>query len=243
MQNDILCDIKNEKLENAKNMKNKKIKNKKRKNKRIGELYSGISHGFGSMLAIAGFVLMLIKVKNNIFYNVLPVIIYGVGIILLYTFSSLYHFLPNGHAKKIFRKFDHISIYMFIAATYTPLCVFSLPKNIGLLILAVIWTCAILGIISNTILIYKSPILTIILYISMGWIIAFAFKPLLREFEILKLNWLIWGGIFYTIGAFLYAFGKRFNERTKQFTHDIFHIFVLMGSFSHYWFLYQYVIA
>lgn len=220
----------------------KKSKKSKVAKKKIGELYSGISHGAGALLSIAGFVLMIIKVHSNK-NAILPMIIYGVGIILLYTFSSLYHFLPNGKAKNIFRKFDHISIYVFIAATYTPLCVFSLPRNIGLLILTVIWTCAIIGVISNTILIYKSPILTIILYISMGWIIAFAFEPLLQEFEILKLNWLIWGGIFYTIGAFLYALGKKFNDKTKQFTHDIFHIFVLMGSFSHYWFLYRYVIA
>lgn len=229
-------------LYNKNNLNNNNLKNAKiLKKNRVGELYSAISHGAGALLAIAGFILMLIKVYNK--SNIIPVIIYGVGIILLYTFSSLYHFLPNGKAKNIFRKFDHISIYIFIAATYTPLCVFSLPRNIGLLILTVIWTCAVLGVISNTILIYKSPILTIILYISMGWIIAFAFKPLMQEFEILKLNFLIWGGIFYTIGAFLYAFGKKFNDKTKQFTHDVFHIFVLMGSFSHYWFLYQYVIV
>lgn len=238
MENSILYNKNN--LKN--NLNNNNLKNAKiLKKNRVGELYSAISHGVGALLAIAGFILMLIKVYNK--SNIIPVIIYGVGIILLYTFSSLYHFLPNGKAKNIFRKFDHISIYIFIAATYTPLCVFSLPRNIGLLILTVIWTCAVLGVISNTILIYKSPILTIILYISMGWIIAFAFKPLMQEFEILKLNFLIWGGIFYTIGAFLYALGKKFNDKTKQFTHDVFHIFVLMGSFSHYWFLYQYVIV
>ena len=76
----------------------------------------------------------------------------------------------------------------------------------------------------------------------MGWIIIFAFKPLLNSFYIVHLNWLILGGVFYTIGAFLYAFGKRFNDKAKQFTHDIFHIFVLAGSFAHYWFLYSYVI-
>lgn len=209
-------------------------------NQKIGELYSAISHSVGALLAIAGFVLMLIKVNKN---YVLPVVVYGVGITLLYTFSSLYHFFPDGKVKILFRKFDHIGIYIFIAATYTPLCIFSLPKNVGMLILSVIWTCALIGVISNTILIYKSPILTIILYISMGWIIAFAFKPLLQEFNILHLSWLIWGGIFYTIGAFLYALGKKYQYKTKQFTHDIFHIFVLMGSFSHFWFLYQYVIS
>ena len=239
MENSILYDKDN--LKNTKILKKDKLNKSKINKIRIGEIYSALSHGAGALLAIAGFVLMLVKVNNK--NAVIPVIIYGVGIILLYTFSSLYHFLPNGKTKNIFRKFDHISIYIFIAATYTPLCVFSLPRNIGLLILAVIWTCAILGVISNTILIYKSPILTIILYISMGWIIVFAFKPLMIEFEILKLNWLIWGGIFYTIGAFLYALGKKFNDKTKQFTHDIFHIFVLMGSFSHYWFLYRYVIV
>ena len=204
-------------------------------NQKIGELYSAISHSVGALLSIAGFVLMLIKVNKN---YVLPVVVYGVGITLLYTFSSLYHFFPDGKVKRLFRKFDHIGIYIFIAATYTPLCIFSLPKNIGMLILSVIWVCALIGVISNTILIYKSPILTIILYISMGWIIAFAFKPLLKEFNMLHLSWLIWGGIFYTIGAFLYALGKKYQYKTKQFTHDIFHIFVNNSPMTYFIYLY-----
>ena len=208
------------------------------KTKKIGEVYSAASHSAGALFAIAGLVLMLIKVKGN----PIPVIIYGVGIIFLYTFSSLYHFFPDGRVKALFRKFDHIGIYLFIAATYTPLCIFSLPKNIGLLILSVIWGCALIGILSNTVFKYKNIYLRLFLYILMGWIIIFAFKPLLNSFYIVHLNWLILGGVFYTIGAFLYAFGKRFNDKAKQFTHDIFHIFVLAGSFAHYWFLYSYVI-
>ncbi|WP_297207402.1 hemolysin III family protein [uncultured Brachyspira sp.] len=215
-----------------------KFEYKTKKNKKIGELYSAISHGTGALLSIAGIVLMLIKVKAS----PIPVIIYGVGIIFLYTFSSLYHFFPKGKVKTLFRKFDHIGIYIFIAATYTPLCIFSLPKNIGILILSVIWGCALIGVLSNTVFKYKNIYLRLILYILMGWIIVFAFKPLLNSFYILHLNWLILGGVFYTVGAFLYAFGKKFNDKAKQFTHDIFHIFVLAGSFAHYWFLYSYVI-
>ncbi len=179
-------------------------------------------------------------IKSNA--NALPIIIYGIGIIFLYTFSSLYHFFPNGKIKQLFRKFDHIGIYLFIAATYTPICIFSLPKNIGLLILLVIWSCAFIGILSNTVIKYKNFALRVILYILMGWIIIFAFKPLINRFDISNLNWLIYGGIFYTIGAFLYAMGKKFNDKSRQFTHDVFHIFVLAGSFAHYWFLYSYVI-
>lgn len=208
------------------------------KQKKIGEIYSAISHSIGALLAAAGLILMLIKSNNNI----IPIIIYGIGIIFLYTFSALYHFFPDGGIKKLFRKFDHIGIYIFIAATYTPLCIFSLPKYIGILILSVIWSCALIGILLDTIIKYKNIILRLFLYILMGWIIIFAFKPLMKEFNILHLNWLIWGGVFYTIGAFLYALGKKYRNKTKQFTHDIFHIFVLMGSFSHYWFLYSYVI-
>ncbi|WP_157153400.1 PAQR family membrane homeostasis protein TrhA [Brachyspira murdochii] len=218
-------------------LNNSKLKIDK-KNKKIGELYSAVSHGVGALLAIAGLVLMLIKVHGN----PMPVIIYGAGIIFLYTFSSLYHFFPDGKVKKLFRKFDHIGIYIFIAATYTPLCIFSLPKNIGILILSVIWGCALIGVLSNTVFKYKNIYLRLVLYILMGWIIIFAFKPLLNSFDVLHLNWLIFGGIFYTIGAFLYALGKKFNDKSKQFTHDIFHIFVLAGSFAHYWFLYSYVI-
>lgn len=211
-------------------------------NKKIGELFSAISHLVGVFLGIAGLVLMLIKVESKTFKNLIPVIIYGLGIVFLYSFSAIYHFFPNGKAKKILRKCDHIGIYIFIAATYTPICIFSLPQKVGLIILIIIWSCALIGLISNTIVIYKSAILTIILYMTMGWIIIFAIKPLAVEFELKHLIWLIWGGIFYTIGAFLYAFGKRFSKRSEIFTHDIFHIFVLAGTFAHYWFIYSYVI-
>ena len=187
------------------------IQNKYNKPKKIGELYSAISHGIGALLGIAGLVLMLVKIK----VNPIPIIIYGSGIIFLYTFSSLYHFFPDGKVKQLFRKFDHIGIYVFIAATYTPVCIFSLPRNVGILILSVIWSCALIGILSNTVIKYKNIVLRLVLYILMGWIIIFAFKPLMN---------------------------RKCNDKTKQFTHDIFHIFVLMGSFAHYWFLYSYVI-
>ena len=218
--------------------KNNKYKYLK-KNK-IGEVYSAVSHSIGALLAIAGLVIMLIK--SNV--NIIPIIIYGLGMVLLYTFSSLYHFFPDGkRVKRLFRKFDHICIYIFIASTYTPICAFSLPKNVAILILIIIWLCAFTGILFNTIIKYNNTILRVILYISMGWIIIFAFRPLLLEFNVLHLNGLILGGMFYTIGAFLYTFGKKLNDnRSKQFTHDIFHIFVLMGSFCHDWFIFSYVI-
>ncbi|ELV06059.1 PAQR family membrane homeostasis protein TrhA, partial [Brachyspira hampsonii] len=131
------------------------VQNKYYKSRKIGELYSAISHGIGALLGIAGLVLMLVKIKMN----PIPIIIYGIGIIFLYTFSSLYHFFPNGNVKQIFRKFDHIGIYVFIAATYTPVCIFSLPRNIGIPILSVIWSCASIGILSNTVIKYKNIVL------------------------------------------------------------------------------------
>lgn len=212
------------------------------KKSRVGELFSSLSHLLGALVGIVGLVLMLVKAEDKTFRNIFPIVIYGSGLILLFSFSSIYHFFPLGKAKKVLRKFDHISIYVFIAATYTPICLFSLPRNIGLLILIVIWACAFVGFISNTIIIYKSAVLTIVLYIAMGWIMIFAIKPLTSEFDMKNLMWLIWGGIFYTIGALLYALGKRFSRRTELFTHDVFHIFVLAGAFSHYWFIYSYVI-
>lgn len=206
----------------------------------IGELYSAISHSVGALLGIAGLVLMIIRVDNNL--SIIASIIYGVGIILLYSSSSIYHFFPSGRVKKFFRKLDHMSIYIFIAATYTPLCICALPKSIGISILSIIWFCALFGVISNISSTHKNRVLASIIYVLMGWIIIFAFKPLISIFSINILIWLLGGGIFYTIGAFLYAFGKKYNKRTEQFTHDIFHIFVLIGSFCHFWFIYNYVV-
>lgn len=210
--------------------------------KKLGEVSSAISHTVGAVFGILALVIMIIKVSDKTFLNILPVVIYGSGFIILYTFSSIYHFFPNGRVKNIFRRIDHISIYIFIASSYTPICTSLSNRLLGNIILIVVWIVAIIGSVFKALSISKNNFLNIILYISMGWVIVIAIKPLQELLNFDALVWLVLGGVFYTLGALIYAFGKKYNKKIELFTHDVFHIFILAGSLSHFYFIYWFII-
>ena len=212
------------------------------KKNKLGEVESAISHAVGAFFGIAALVLMILKVNDKTFLNLLPVIVYGSGFIILYTFSSIYHFFPDGKVKKLFRRFDHISIYIFIASTYTPICVSLEDRRLGTIMLIAVWIVAAIGGAFKAFSISKNNFLNIVLYISMGWVIVIALKPLKEMFGFEGLMWLIMGGVFYTVGALIYAFGKKYSRKIELFTHDVFHIFILAGTLSQFWFIYWFII-
>lgn len=209
---------------------------------KLGEVESAISHAVGAFCGIAALVLMILKVSDKTFLNLLPVIVYGSGFIILYTFSSIYHFFPDGKVKKLFRRFDHISIYIFIASTYTPICMALDNRRLGTIMLIVVWIIAAIGATFKAFGISKNNILNIVIYISMGWIVVIALKPLNKMFGFEGLMWLVIGGVFYTLGALIYAFGKKYSRKIELFTHDTFHIFILAGTLSQFWFIYWFII-
>lgn len=211
--------------------------------KKTGELFSAISHLVGASFGIVGLIMLILKTTEKTFSTLLPPIIYASGLIILYTFSTLYHFFPQGKPKKVLRVFDHISIYIFIAASYTPICLLSLKGVMGNIILIIIWLCALVGLVSKITMTGKKPILSTIVYVAMSWIIVFAIKPMLEVFSYKMIFWLFLGGISYTLGALIYAIGKKLGSKMQFFTHDIFHIFVIGGSLFHYWFIYSYVVV
>ncbi len=203
------------------------------------ELISAISHGIGAGLGIAALVLCIIK--SAIHHNPTAVVsssIYGSTLIILYLISTLYHsFKPTIRAKKVFRIFDHCSIFLLIFGTYTPFALVTLNGAIGWVIFSVILASAIVGIVLNSVNLEKYKKISMACYIIMGWIIVFAFKTIFQSMNINGIILLVLGGIVYTIGAIIYGIGKK-----VKYMHSLWHFFVLAGSILHFFCIYLYVI-
>lgn len=218
--------------------------------KKIKDPVSGFTHLIGAFLSIVGLVFLIIfasKNSNEKAWDIISFSIFGSGLILLYTFSSLYHLLNVGEkATTILRKFDHIMIYILIAASYTPICLGPLRGPWGWSIFGVVWGIAIIGTVLTSIWLKAPRWLTTSLYLAMGWTVIVAIYPMITIFQDLNmlhsLWWLLSGGIFYTIGAIIYGL-KWPPLKNKYFGfHEIFHIFVMLGSLCHYWFIIHYIL-
>ncbi len=217
--------------------------------KKIKDPVSGFSHLIGMGLSIAGLVLLIIQAAKygEGAWDIVTFTIFGSILVLMYLFSSLYHLLNLGETgTRVFRKFDHIMIYLVIAATYTPICLGPLRGPWGWSIFGIVWGLAILGTILTAIWIKAPRWLTTTIYIAMGWLVIVMLYPLLSTFKRLNalssLWWLLAGGIFYTIGGIIYGL-KKAPFTTKHFGfHEIFHIFVMLGSFCQFWFIFHYLL-
>jgi hemolysin III len=193
-----------------------------------GERFNSISHLFGAAAALAGMVILVVAVARQ--GNPLKIIsfsIYGISLFLLYTISTLYHSL-RGKAKRFFRKLDHYSIYLLIAGTYTPFALVTLQGGWRWTIFCVIWGLAILGILVEALPQGKNRALSVAIYLSMGWLMIIALKPLLAVLPLTGFWWLLLGGCFYTGGLVFYFF-----DGVRHF-HGIWHLFVLAGSICHF---------
>ena len=194
-----------------------------------GEKFNSISHLIGAVLALIGLVLLIaLGVQKADPWKIVSFAIYGTTLLILYTISTLYHSL-KGRAKVIFRKLDHLSIYLFIAGSYTPFALITLRGSWGWTILAIIWGLAFVGIALETIPNKGRRILSLITYLVMGWLILVAVKPLSEQLPVYGLVLLVLGGVLYTTGVFFYVL----DEKIRHF-HGIWHLFVLAGSISHY---------
>ncbi|WP_258880760.1 PAQR family membrane homeostasis protein TrhA [Clostridium estertheticum] len=203
---------------------------------------SGIIHIVGGVLAIAALVLLVVfsSLKATA-WHIVSFSIFGTTLVLLYTMSSLYHMLPVGSkVQKVFRYFDHMAIYLLIAGTYTPIALIPLRGGWGWSMFGVIWGLAIMGIIWKSISTGKSRTVSTILYVLMGWVIIIAFHPMIKTIPIGGLFWLVLGGLFYSIGGIIYGLKKpNFNIPWFGF-HEIFHVFIILGSFCHFWMMFNY---
>jgi len=201
-----------------------------------GERVNSISHLVGSVLAVAGLVILVVHAsRKGDPWMIVSFSIYGVTLVLLYFFSTLYHSV-RGTSKKIFQKIDHSAIYLLIAGSYTPFTLVTLRGVWGWSIFGVIWGLAVFGIIQDSLVTRGKRILSVVIYLLMGWLALVAIRPLVHALPSAGVTGLVAGGVFYTAGVFFYALDKKI-----AFGHEIFHFFVLAGSACHYFTILLYV--
>jgi hemolysin III len=211
----------------------------------IREPINGFTHLFGAVFAFVGLLAMVIKTAATNFsiLNLTAVIIFGVSMILLYSASATYHMVvARDHIIAFLRRMDHSMIYVLIAGTYTPFCLISMEGVAGWILFILIQTLAVFGIAYKLIWFHSPRWLSTILYIAMGWIVIFFISPLSKALEAGGLALLIIGGIFYTIGGIIYGAKPKFLEFKQWGHHEIFHIFILLGSLAHFLSVYIYVL-
>lgn len=198
------------------------------------ELFNMVTHIIGAVIGLVALVLSIVfALINKDNYALAGAIIFGVSMILLYITSSIYHGLSikKVTTKKVFQVLDHCTIFILIAGTYTPVLLAGIRPHspvIAWTLLSIIWSAAILGIITNSIDLKKYSKLSMTLYLLMGWCIVVASKDLVKMIGPIAVNLLIAGGLSYTIGAIMYGLGSR-----KKYFHSVFHIFVNLGSILH----------
>lgn len=196
-----------------------------------------ISHGVGIVLSVVALVLLVERsIRFGEAIHIFSVIVFGISLIILYTASTLYHKATKEKLKKRLNVFDHASIFVLIAGSYTPFLLISLQGSLGWNFFIFIWSAAIVGIILKLFFFGKYKILSTIMYILMGWVIVFVINTLISKVPINGIYWLFAGGIFYTIGAAIFSINKI------KMNHVIFHIFVLLGSTTHFISIYFYVL-
>jgi len=201
------------------------------------EIASSVIHGIGILLSIAALIVMVIfATRYGTAWHVAGATVFGCGLIIAYTSSTLYHSFQKARIKAVFRVLDHVSIFILIAATYTPLTLVNLRGPWGWSIFGVVWGLALFGIIVEFSALRRFRLASVLLYLGMGWTIIVAFKPLLAMVQTGGLILLLAGGLFYTIGCLFYAW------RRLPYNHAIWHLFVLAGSASHFFAVLFYVL-
>lgn len=196
-----------------------------------------ITHALGLVLSVIALVFLINHAQNSgERLHLISFIAFGVSLILVYAASTFFHSTQGFKLRKRFNIIDHAAIYVLIAGTYTPFTLITLEGKIGWTIFGVIWGLALIGIVFKLFYIGKYRLLSTLFYIIMGWLILAAIKPLMNNLPPPGLQWLLAGGISYTIGAILYS------QRKIKFNHAIFHVFVLIGSFCHFMAIYFYVL-
>lgn len=199
------------------------------------EIANFVSHTVGAGLSILGFIMLIIRAAwfNNI-PAIISYIVFSLGLMVLYTMSSIYHGLKPSKAKNVFEILDHSSIYFLIAASYTPFLVLGLKSSMSITLLIIQWVICALGITFKAFFTGKFKGISTIVYLIMGWMIVFSWNELISKVSPISIIFLVTGGILYSLGTIFYMW------KVCKFNHMIWHIFVVLGSIAHYiaiWFL------
>ena len=198
------------------------------------EFLNILSHGFGLLLSVIAFPFLLIKAMGfNGFWKPASFLIYGVSMIVLYAASTLYHAAKNPKKRRKLNILDHAAIYVLIAGSYSPFCLVALDSKLGWYMFIFVWMFALAGVILKLFFTGKFDKLSTALYLLMGWQVVIFIKPLMASLSTEGLYYLFAGGVFYSVGAVLYSIKKL------PYNHAIFHVFVLLGSLSHFLAIYN----
>jgi len=201
------------------------------------EIANSVSHGIGALLAIAGTAVMVVTAcLTSDVMGIVSAALYGFFTILLYMFSTIYHSLTNTKAKRVFQIFDHCSIFLMILGSYIPICLCLIRGLWGWVLFSITAVLAIFGIVFNSIDLKRWHKMSMILYVLMGWSLIFMFKHVVEKVPIQGILLLVGGGVFYTLGIIFFAKDK------VRYMHYIWHIFVLLGTITQYFFILFYVI-
>jgi len=200
------------------------------------EIANSVTHGVAAALSIAALVILVVfaALRGNA-WHVVSCTVFGISLILLYLASTLYHALPRGKAKQVFRILDHASIYLLIAGTYTPFTLVTLRGAWGWSIFGVVWALAAAGVVFQSLFIGRLPALSTTVYVLMGWVVVIAFRPLLHALPWGGVLWLLAGGLCYTLGVYFFV-------SKWKYTHMVWHLFVIAGSVCHFFTVLFYVI-
>jgi hemolysin III len=202
-----------------------------------GEKFNALTHVVGAVLALAGtVVLVVLAALSGDAWKVVGVTIYGVTLVSLYSISGLYHSV-RGRPKNVLRALDHQSIYLLIAGSYTPFCLVTLRGPWGWSLFGIVWGLAVLGGLQELRARTGARILSVVIYLLMGWVAVAALFPLLDALGPAGFAWLAAGGVFYTVGIVFYALDARLAH-----AHGVWHLFVLAGSANHYCAILRYVL-
>ncbi len=211
----------------------------------IREPGSAITHFIAMMMAVFATVPLLVKAGiQSGWENFLAMAIFMGSMILLYGASATYHSVDlTGKSLRVFRKLDHMMIFVLIAGSYTPVCLIVLGGKLGYTLLALVWGIAAVGMLVKACWITCPKWFSSVIYIAMGWVCVLVFGPLLKTLSAPAFLWLLAGGIIYTVGGVIYALKLPiFNAKHKFFgSHEVFHLFVMGGSICHFIFMYLYV--
>lgn len=210
---------------------------------KLNDPVSGLTHFIGALMSIAGLVLLVVfaAIKATA-WHVVSFSIFGASLILLYSASTLYHWLPlKPRAREVLRTIDHMMIYVLIAGTYTPICLVAIRGGWGWSLFGSIWGLAILGIVLKAFWMDAPRWLYTSFYVFMGWLAAIAFYPLIQAVSWRGLFWLVTGGLLYSVGAVIYGL-KKPNISPHFGFHEIFHLFVMAGSISHFILMWRFIL-
>ena len=200
------------------------------------EVYNAVTHGFGFVLSIVGFILLLLFMKYDNAFSILSVFLYGSSLLILYFVSTAYHYVSKEKAKRIFRKLDHISIYLLIAGTYSPVVLVALEHSQGWQLFWGVWGIAAIGTVLKLFFTGRFEMISVGLYLVMGWLIVLDFEALTAAVDFNGLMLLFGGGLCYTLGIPFYVLDRM------KYNHVIWHVFVLSGSVFHYFFIFRSII-